>query len=204
MDEIPAFTEPCRRLLVHSIYGTSHLSQSVFLPPVLSHEISTIRSSSPTEDNKSTSENPISIMDHITKGDMAAVKQALREVNIDCPVTLSGSTALAFAAQVGNFEIVKYIIGLNPTVDAADSEGDTALSKGIISSLILACFRGYSEIAELLINNNADTNKTDKSGWSPLHNAVSKGHIHCIKLLQSKSVQINSRNVNVQTYNPNY
>lgn len=47
--------------------------------------------------------------------------------------------------------------------------------KPYLTTLLLACRRGYVEIVELLLAAGADPNKTDMHGWSPLFSACRYG-----------------------------
>jgi ankyrin repeat protein len=64
------------------------------------------------------------------------------------------------------------------------------------SPLMLAALRGQKALVELLIERDADVNKT---GWTPLHYAASGGHAEVAKLLLSHSAYIDAESPNGTT-----
>ena len=70
-------------------------------------------------------------------------------------------------------EITRHINKLAPTQLnwRTDREGTT--------SLLVACWQGDAEVAEMLLVAGADPNQTNKRGVAPLMMACHKGHLHC-------------------------
>lgn len=68
-----------------------------------------------------------------------------------------------------NIEIVEFLISKGANVNAADSDGKTALH--------LAASRGDKKLVELLIGKGADVNAKDKYGWTALMN-IAKAYIN--------------------------
>lgn len=64
------------------------------------------------------------------------------------------------------------------------------------SALMLAALKGHLELAQTLIKNGADVNKT---GWTPLHYAASGGHLEVISLLLEHSAYIDAESPNGTT-----
>ena len=64
---------------------------------------------------------------------------------------------------------------MKANLEIQDTDGDTALH--------YSCFGNQPEIAELLIQNNANINSVNNNGCSALHVAVNKLHITCVKVL---------------------
>ena len=61
------------------------------------------------------------------------------------------------------------------------------------SPLFTACKKGNEEIVELLLAANADVNKADNNGCTPLAKAAYYGHTKIVEaLLQTKGININS------------
>ncbi|OGI29945.1 MAG: hypothetical protein A2287_05015 [Candidatus Melainabacteria bacterium RIFOXYA12_FULL_32_12] len=99
-----------------------------------------------------------------------------------------GRTALFHAAdseQSDSKEIMEFLIKKGANVDEKDDAGDNPLYKTII--------RNYTDKAELLINNGADPNATDKLlGDTALHNTKS---IKIAKLLIDNNADLTIKNV---------
>ncbi|RDW92652.1 hypothetical protein BP5796_02046 [Coleophoma crateriformis] len=59
--------------------------------------------------------------------------------------------------------------------------------------LHIAAVRGYTEIAELLIDRGIDINARDSQGWTALHLATERGQHKVVKILLEKGADIFSR-----------
>jgi tetratricopeptide (TPR) repeat protein len=59
--------------------------------------------------------------------------------------------------------------------------------------LLMACQKGNLEIAQALVEYEADINKKDESGWSPLHICASWGHKDLMAFLISKGAKVDVR-----------
>lgn len=66
------------------------------------------------------------------------------------------------------------------------------------SPLILACYRGNTEVAAFLINNGADLNYNNAMG-TPLMAAVVKNNLEIVNLLLDKNVDVNQTDANGTT-----
>lgn len=64
------------------------------------------------------------------------------------------------------------------------------------SPLMAAALGGHEALAEKLIKRDADVNKT---GWTPLHYAATKGHLGVIRLLLENSAYIDAESPNGTT-----
>jgi ankyrin repeat protein len=64
------------------------------------------------------------------------------------------------------------------------------------SPLMLAAFRGHTDLVRKLIARDADVNKP---GWTPLHYAATGGHLAVIKLLIEEHAYINAESPNKTT-----
>lgn len=64
------------------------------------------------------------------------------------------------------------------------------------SPLMLAALRGYAELCALLIERDADVNK---SGWAPLHYAATASHIAVMQLLLDQHAYIDAASPNGST-----
>jgi len=89
------------------------------------------------------------------------------------------STALDFAVDIGNAEIIKFLI-----------------SKGMDVQIGLWCaiWKKNLEIARLFLSHGADVNKVDVHGESPFHEAVGREqNIEVVKFLVSHGADINGK-----------
>jgi ankyrin repeat protein len=99
-------------------------------------------------------------------------------------MNLSGQTPLFCAAKEGHLEIVKYLLDKNANPNATNHYG--------VSVLWIPCQRGLTDIVELLLQYDADTEiaphgteAEDRSisGWTPLYAAIKSRQYQVVKLL---------------------
>lgn len=94
-------------------------------------------------------------------------------------------------ARSGTLEQAKTLIHLNlKVVNEINKEG--------YSPLILACYRGNTEVARYLINKGADVNYNNAMG-TPLMAAVVKNNIEIANLLLDKNVNVDHVDANGTT-----
>ena len=72
------------------------------------------------------------------------------------------------------------------------------INKDGYSPLILACYRGNTEVAQFLIENGSDINGSSSMG-TPLMAAVFKGNLEIVKLLLANNANINMADGNGTT-----
>jgi ankyrin repeat protein len=60
--------------------------------------------------------------------------------------------------------------------------------------LVISCTLGHTKVVQLLLENSADVNTTDKDGNSPLHHACSRGHTDVVRLLLKNDANVNAIN----------
>ena len=82
-------------------------------------------------------------------------------------VSKGGFTPLLFAAQQGDAESVRILLGAGADVNEATPEGSTAL--------IRAAANGHVAAVKLLLEKGADASAADDNGMTALHYAVVKG-----------------------------
>lgn len=100
-----------------------------------------------------------------------------------------GLTGLILAARDGALKVADLLLSLNQTqIDARTPQDESAL--------MMACLSGQEQLVKTLIAKGADVNKT---GWTPLHYAATKGHLSIMKLLLEKSAYIDSQSPNQTT-----
>jgi hypothetical protein len=97
-----------------------------------------------------------------------------------------GWTALMWAVQKGNLEVLKQLLAAGAEVNARDHfDGRTAL--------ILASYNGFAEIVELLLKRSADVNIEDKWGTTAGYWAIECGHTRIAGLLKAHGARIPER-----------
>ena len=124
------------------------------------------------------------------KKDDAASVAALLARGID-PNTLGpeGLTGLYMAARSGAGKVAKVLL----EAPDADVECRNTVDE---SPLMLAALRGDLPLARALITRDADVNKT---GWTPLHYAASRGQLAMIDLLLENHAYIDAESPNGTT-----
>ena len=138
---------------------------------------------------------------------------------------LDGMTALHFAAQNGNTEIVKYLVENGADIKAQDSrlsrspihfaaengnldcvkylaEKDADLqdqdSHGA-TALHYAAKSNNLEVVKFLVSRKMDYTARDVRGWTAMHYAANGGSIDVVKYLLAKGLNINERNKSGRT-----
>eukprot|EP00163_Fabomonas_tropica_P029901 TRINITY_DN6583_c0_g3_i1.p1 TRINITY_DN6583_c0_g3~~TRINITY_DN6583_c0_g3_i1.p1 ORF type:complete len:130 (-),score=9.10 TRINITY_DN6583_c0_g3_i1:91-480(-) len=90
----------------------------------------------------------------------------------------NGRTALHFAAEKGQVDVVKALISHGADVDIQESP---ALDGSY--PLHLAVRGGHVSTVTLLLHNDADPSTQDKYGFTPLHLAARFGHEKLVSML---------------------
>ncbi len=98
------------------------------------------------------------------------------DVNARLTSDAPGWTALMFAANKGNGELVIYLISRGADVNNRALNGRTAL--------MCAAKRGYKKIVAVLLKRGADAAATDRAGNTALSLAKKKGHAEIVALLE--------------------
>ena len=101
----------------------------------------------------------------------------------------SGRHGLFAALQEGSLKAAEALIAWPRTNVEWRSPKDE-------SPLMLAAFRGHTDLVKKLIARDADVNKP---GWTPLHYAATGGHLPVIKLLIEEHAYINAESPNKTT-----
>ena len=124
------------------------------------------------------------------KKDDSATVAALLARGLD-PNTLGpeGLTGLFMAVRSGAGKVAGVLLD----APAIDVECRNAVDE---SPLMLAALRGDLPLAQALISRDADVNKT---GWTPLHYAASRGQLAMIDLLLEHNAYIDAESPNATT-----
>jgi len=109
-----------------------------------------------------------------------------------CGPLQSNAKSLHRAAEEGDIEAVKKHLaaGANKNVRAGKWR-DTPLHR--------AAFWGYTEVVELLINNEVDVNAKDRYGCTPLHDAAEYSHLEIAEMLINRAPDMNAVDNNGDT-----
>lgn len=101
----------------------------------------------------------------------------------------NGMPALCLAIRDGSLKIAEMLLSLNKIKIELRSPQDE-------NALMFAALGGHHALVNILIAKGADVNKT---GWTPLHYAATKGHVSIIKLLLEKHAYIDAESPNKTT-----
>lgn len=99
---------------------------------------------------------------------------------------LDNFTALHFAAQENNKDIMSILIDHGSALDAKSGIGRTPLH--------LASLRGNKEAVKLLVDHKADINCQDEDMYTPLHYASEFGNLECAEVLVKNKADLSLKN----------
>ncbi|GMF16884.1 unnamed protein product [Phytophthora lilii] len=98
-----------------------------------------------------------------------------------------GHTPLFYAASSGKLSLVKWLISNGADIDTDYSDRSDIVPRdgdlGIFTPLQIACFKGHEDIANFLVECNAELSGTRRNGKTPLHFASAENHPAIVKLL---------------------
>jgi len=101
----------------------------------------------------------------------------------------TGNPSLFLAIKARAWSVVKVLVNAKGIdLDERNSHDETPL--------MLAVIQGEVDVARQLIEKGADVNKT---GWTPLHYAASKGHLELIHMLLDEDAYIDAESPNGTT-----
>jgi hypothetical protein len=95
----------------------------------------------------------------------------------ECPPRVT-ATPLHYTAYCGIHDVIRFLI-LERSQDVNGRRGLNYDS----TPLVVACRKGHSEVARVLLECGADKETRDWADWSPLEWAVSGGHIDIVRVL---------------------
>jgi ankyrin repeat protein len=127
------------------------------------------------------------------KGDLDIVKTELDEGRDIDSRDAAGQTALMYAADTGQMEVVKYLVTNGADVNA-QSKG---FGRG--TALIYAAASNRLEIMEYLIERGANVNAMTGNKETALFWAAAQGHIDAIKILLKNGADTELKNKKDQT-----
>ena len=109
-----------------------------------------------------------------------------------CEPLQSNAKSLHRSAEEGDIEAVKEHL-------AAGTDKNVRVGKWGDTPLHRAAFWGYTEIVELLINNEVDVNAKDDYGCTPLHDAAEYSHLEIAEMLIGRGPNMNALDNNGDT-----
>ncbi|NVO04522.1 MAG: ankyrin repeat domain-containing protein [Rhodoferax sp.] len=106
-------------------------------------------------------------------------------LNVDAKDSYGTQTPLlAYAARNGMAEVVRLMIARGANVNAADTEG--------FSALMEAASNGNVDSVKRLVASGANVNAASKSGWTALHGAAMRGHQSALEYLVAQGANLNA------------
>lgn len=157
--------------------------------------------------------------------DLDKIPLSLLPRDVNDAATTDGLTALHYAAENGDTDVVKYLVDNGADVKAQD----TLLSRSTIhfaaengnldcikfltekgadlqdkdsfgaTALHYAAKRNHLDVVKYLVDKKMDYTAKDRRGWSAMHYAASGGSIDVVKYLLAKGLNINELNENGRT-----
>jgi ankyrin repeat protein len=125
------------------------------------------------------------LIDAVKKTDVKAVRALIAQrVDVNA-AEVDGSTALHWAARLGQPEIVDIL--------AAAGANARAATRYKVTPLSLACMRGNAAIIERLLKAGADPNGTSEEGQTALMTASLTGDVAAMQVLLAHGANVNTR-----------
>ena len=113
------------------------------------------------------------------------------KVDLECH-SLSGGTALMFAAQGGHVEVMKYLCSKGADVDARDYGGSTPFLEAARAGRL-------ASIEYLSGTGKCNISVRDSQGWTALHAAACYGFLECVRVLVQKGLSKGDTDVDGKT-----
>jgi ankyrin repeat protein len=127
------------------------------------------------------------------KGDLDTIKTELDGGRDIDSRDAAGQTALMYAAEAGQIEVVKYLVSNGADVNA-QSEGI-----GLGTALIYAASANRLDVMEYLIEQGADVNAMTRNKETALFWASAQGHVEAVKILLKNGAYTELKNKKDQT-----
>jgi ankyrin repeat protein len=126
-----------------------------------------------------TAARPVTVM--LDRGPGREAKTAMKH---GARLQQGGYTALHFAAQVGDVQSARLLLGAGTPVDERAADGNTAL--------VLAAFSGHGDVARALLASGADANASG-AGYTALHAAALRADLQTTEALLAHGADPNAR-----------
>jgi ankyrin repeat protein len=126
------------------------------------------------------------IHEAVRRGDIPAVQRLLAaDRSLLATKDTGGSPPLNIAAQAGNLEMTKLLLGLGADVMLGDNENSNALH--------VAAIGANTEVIDLLLSRGIDVNSADVNGMTAVLFAGSWGKWDAVRHLASKGAKLDAR-----------
>ena len=125
----------------------------------------------------------------IRRDDAAGISTLLQRGFDSNTVDPSGAYGLMMAIKLESLKAAEVLIRWSQTKVEVRNKADE-------SPLMLAALAGNTEMCRLLIDRDADVNKT---GWTPLHYAATNGHLEVMRMLLDESAYVDATSPNGTT-----
>jgi uncharacterized protein len=122
---------------------------------------------------------PLTVM--LDQGPRRTVKTSRQDAR---QIEAGGSTALIFAAEVGDAQSAQYLLAAGADVNDAAADG--------ASALVRAAFAGHPAVARVLIDAGADVDAAG-AGYAPLHAAALRGDLTTVHALLAAGANPDAR-----------
>jgi uncharacterized protein len=120
---------------------------------------------------------PLRVM--LDQGPRRSVKTSMQDAR---QIEAGGSTALVFAAEVGDAKAAEHLLAAGANVNDTAADGSSAL--------VRAAFAGHPTVARVLIDAGADVNAAG-AGYTALHAAALRGDLATVNALLVKGADPN-------------
>ena len=124
------------------------------------------------------------LVDLVAKGQLSQAREKNSDgVDVNIPQA-DGTTALMYAAYLGNAEMAATLIDAGANPDASNAYGSSAILEAAIS--------GVTDVLELLLENGADANWSNPEGETALMNVARTGHLKAAELLLTHGADVDA------------
>lgn len=124
------------------------------------------------------------LVDTIAEGDVeAALRQIAAGADVNAPKA-DGTTALMYAAYLGNTELTDALVAAGANVNAVNAYGT--------SPILEAAIIGATDVLKILLENGADANWANPEGETALMNTARAGLIEATRLLLEHGADIDA------------
>ena len=130
-------------------------------------------------------QSPRPLVDAVKRGDHAAVKSLLRNKALANQAEVDGTTALHFAVQANDVELVRLLIASGADVTASNRYG--------LRPITLAATNGSEPVISLLLRSGADPNTVTDAGEPVIMTAARTGKVDAVKRLIAAGADVNAR-----------